>query len=417
MAATRGGQRGAGLVAARPGRPAGRLDPLVRPGGGALPGRRVRADARDGQLRPGQHAAALPGGGGPAAAAAGRQPVGRGRDRAGHRDQADPGRLHRLSAGHPAVPGRRSPPSPPRPPARCSPPRSSPTRPGSSGPRRCGTPTGWASWRSSPTSRCAGWWPGSNPEHPSTLAWLALVLVTLAVWAWRCRAAVAAGDEATGLALTGALMCLVSPVTWVHHLVWLIPALILLVDNAVAAPAGGLRRRALLALAVVGYVLLCSRIVWAWEKDFTGDHRLPGQQHLRLDQPRAAGAAADPYLGRPGRRPARLRPGGAHRPGWGGAARRPARCRGAAGRVSRGADRCSAVRRGGPGVRRRPAAPGSGTAHRRLTGRPARRTGGRGRCRPAPTPGTPASRCAASPSRAAANRARAVPSPQCAGST
>ncbi|GHJ09539.1 membrane protein [Micromonospora humidisoli] len=109
-----------------------------------------------------------------------------------------------------------------------------------------------------------------NPEHPSTLAWLALVLVTLAVWGWRCRAAVAVGDEATGLALTGALMCLVSPVTWVHHLVWLIPALILLVDNAVAAPAGSLRRRALLALAVVSYVLLCSRIVWAWEKDFTG---------------------------------------------------------------------------------------------------------------------------------------------------
>ena len=37
-----------------------------------------------------------------------------------------------------------------------------------------------------------------------------------------------------------------------------------------AAPAGGRRRRALLALAVVGYALLCSRIVWAWEKDFTG---------------------------------------------------------------------------------------------------------------------------------------------------
>ncbi|MFJ8685200.1 glycosyltransferase 87 family protein [Micromonospora wenchangensis] len=109
-----------------------------------------------------------------------------------------------------------------------------------------------------------------DPEHPSTLAWLALVLVTLAVWAWRCRAAVSVGDEATGLALTGALMCLVSPVTWVHHLVWLIPALILLVDNAVAAPAGSLRRWALLAGAVVGYALLCSRIVWAWEKDFTG---------------------------------------------------------------------------------------------------------------------------------------------------
>ena len=40
----------------------------------------------------------------------------------------------------------------------------------------------------------------------------------------------------TGLALTGVVMCLVSPVTWVHHLVWLIPGLLLLVDNAFRAP-------------------------------------------------------------------------------------------------------------------------------------------------------------------------------------
>ncbi|WP_433394029.1 glycosyltransferase family 87 protein [Micromonospora sp. KLBMP9576] len=109
-----------------------------------------------------------------------------------------------------------------------------------------------------------------NPEHPSTLAWLALVLATLVLWAWRSRAAVAAGDEATGLALTGAVMCLVSPVTWVHHLVWLLPGLILLVDNAMAAPAASRRRRVLLGAAIVGYGFLISRIVWAWEKDFTG---------------------------------------------------------------------------------------------------------------------------------------------------
>ncbi|WP_174536228.1 glycosyltransferase family 87 protein [Micromonospora chalcea] len=109
-----------------------------------------------------------------------------------------------------------------------------------------------------------------DPQHPSTIAWLLLVLVTLVVWAWRSRAAVAAGDEATGLALTGAVMCLVSPVTWVHHLVWLLPGLILLVDNGMAAPARSRRRRLLLAAALIGYALLCSRIVWAWEKDFTG---------------------------------------------------------------------------------------------------------------------------------------------------
>ncbi|MEV6372174.1 glycosyltransferase 87 family protein [Micromonospora musae] len=109
-----------------------------------------------------------------------------------------------------------------------------------------------------------------DPEHPSTLAWLALALGTLALWAWRSRRAAAAGDEATGLALTGAVMCLISPVTWVHHLVWLLPALILLVDNAMAAPARTHRRRLLLVAALAGYALLTSRIVWAWEQDFTG---------------------------------------------------------------------------------------------------------------------------------------------------
>lgn len=109
-----------------------------------------------------------------------------------------------------------------------------------------------------------------DPVHPSTLAWLVLVLATLAVWAWRCRAAVIAGDEATGLALTGVTMCLVSPVTWVHHLVWLLPALILLVDNGMAAPARSRRRRLLLAAAAIGYAFLTSRIVWTYEEDFSG---------------------------------------------------------------------------------------------------------------------------------------------------
>lgn len=108
-----------------------------------------------------------------------------------------------------------------------------------------------------------------DPEHPSAVLWVLLVLGTLALWAWRSRAAVAAGDEATGLALTGAVMCLVSPVTWVHHLVWLLPALILLVDNAMAAPAGR-RRQVLLLTATIGYALLISRTVWLWEKDFSG---------------------------------------------------------------------------------------------------------------------------------------------------
>ncbi|REF97922.1 alpha-1,2-mannosyltransferase [Asanoa ferruginea] len=100
-----------------------------------------------------------------------------------------------------------------------------------------------------------------NPEHPSTLAWLVLVLLAIGVWAWRVRAA----SLAEGLALTGVLGCLISPVTWVHHLVWLLPALILLVSAAVTA-----RRRLWLVFAIIGYAVLCSRLVWVWEHGFGG---------------------------------------------------------------------------------------------------------------------------------------------------
>ncbi|GAA1854579.1 glycosyltransferase 87 family protein [Asanoa iriomotensis] len=98
-----------------------------------------------------------------------------------------------------------------------------------------------------------------SPEHPSTLAWLVLVVAAVGVWAWRVRTA----SVVEGFALTGVLGCLISPVTWVHHLVWLLPALILLVD-------AGLRRRGLLVLAAVLYAVLCSRLVWVFEHGFGG---------------------------------------------------------------------------------------------------------------------------------------------------
>jgi alpha-1,2-mannosyltransferase len=104
-----------------------------------------------------------------------------------------------------------------------------------------------------------------NPAEPPKLLWLALVLTTLAVWAYRARRAAATGDEVTGLALTGIAGCLVSPFTWVHHLVWLLPAFPLLVDAALAGSTRRRRRLLLLAFAVGGYVLLCSRFVWPYD--------------------------------------------------------------------------------------------------------------------------------------------------------
>jgi alpha-1,2-mannosyltransferase len=103
-----------------------------------------------------------------------------------------------------------------------------------------------------------------RPAHPSMLLWAALVVVTLAVWAWRVRRA----DDRTGVALTGVAACLVSPVTWIHHLVWLLPALLLLLDHAVRSR--GRARWGWLALCTALYALLCSRLVWGYAGHYTG---------------------------------------------------------------------------------------------------------------------------------------------------
>ncbi|MFE3743462.1 glycosyltransferase 87 family protein [Streptomyces sp. NPDC059134] len=107
-----------------------------------------------------------------------------------------------------------------------------------------------------------------QPDHPSRALWAVCVLAVLALWAHRARAAVRAGDDRAGFALTGLAACLVSPVTWVHHLVWLVPALIVLADAAWTGPEGGRRVRQARCAAL--YVVLCSSVVWLWRWDSTG---------------------------------------------------------------------------------------------------------------------------------------------------
>ena len=83
-------------------------------------------------------------------------------------------------------------------------------------------------------------------DLPSVL-WPILVLACVAAWFVLVRRT----DRVTGFALTGILACLISPVTWVHHLVWLLPALFLLMG----------RRPVLIgALSVV----LSSSVVFLW---------------------------------------------------------------------------------------------------------------------------------------------------------
>ncbi|MGW0415795.1 glycosyltransferase family 87 protein [Streptomyces collinus] len=94
--------------------------------------------------------------------------------------------------------------------------------------------------------------------EPDRAPWAAAVLLVLGVWAWRARRAAAAGDWAAAFALTGAAACLVSPITWVHHLVWLLPAFVVLARAGHPRLAGAL------------YAVLCTSVVWLWFDDASG---------------------------------------------------------------------------------------------------------------------------------------------------
>jgi alpha-1,2-mannosyltransferase len=87
--------------------------------------------------------------------------------------------------------------------------------------------------------------------------WLVCVLATLAAWAW--RVARAPHDVLGGLALTGVLSCLISPVTWVHHWVWVLPAL-----ARCLSLFGSDRPR--FYLGASAYLLMTSHVAWLWDK-------------------------------------------------------------------------------------------------------------------------------------------------------
>ncbi len=94
--------------------------------------------------------------------------------------------------------------------------------------------------------------------EPGRPLWATVVLLVLGVWAVRARRAVVAEDWTAAFALTGLTACLISPITWVHHLVWLLPSFAVLVRAGHPRIAGAL------------YAVMCTSVVWLWFDDASG---------------------------------------------------------------------------------------------------------------------------------------------------
>ncbi|SHF64682.1 glycosyltransferase 87 family protein [Geodermatophilus nigrescens] len=110
----------------------------------------------------------------------------------------------------------------------------------------------------------------TDPAEPPRLVWALLAAAALAFVLTRAVRAARAGDDLAGVALTGLAACLVSPISWSHHFVWLVPALVVLVDvaagtpPAVPAPRWWRDRPRVLAgsLAAVAAGVLASSAIW-----------------------------------------------------------------------------------------------------------------------------------------------------------
>ena len=98
----------------------------------------------------------------------------------------------------------------------------------------------------------------TNAEKPSTVVWLAVAvpaaLAGLAIAAWAFRR----GVVLLAVTVVGLTACAVSPFSWGHHWVWIVPLLVLLL--ALAMLTDDPRRRVLALLAAAG--LVAATFIW-----------------------------------------------------------------------------------------------------------------------------------------------------------
>lgn len=74
----------------------------------------------------------------------------------------------------------------------------------------------------------------ADPLPPEKTAWLLGAVLVVALGSLRIRRAVAAGDTLLAVTVTGFIGVLVSPVSWIHHAVWIAPAMVVLISRLIA---------------------------------------------------------------------------------------------------------------------------------------------------------------------------------------
>jgi len=112
------------------------------------------------------------------------------------------------------------------------------------------------------------------------LLWLSFSLLLIAVGLIRARAAHADGDEIAAFTLVGLTVSIVGPVTATHELIWVLPAILILIDAAARRrvttqrpqPARGRRPGLAFALAAgVTYLLFVLAPMWSLHDSFSAN--------------------------------------------------------------------------------------------------------------------------------------------------
>ncbi|WP_420120719.1 glycosyltransferase 87 family protein [Nakamurella sp.] len=113
-----------------------------------------------------------------------------------------------------------------------------------------------------------------SPLAPARLPWLILAALVVVVGFWRARRAALAGDELAAMTLAGLVGVLVSPVSWVHHIIWIFPTMLIIAMQLrraigeLAADTSGYRSSDGVLLRriaqVVGYSMLMTTGLAVW---------------------------------------------------------------------------------------------------------------------------------------------------------